>query len=175
MSIAFDDNIPRRGPAIWIKRMKAGEKKQFTFWGTKIRGMWVHYNSATNKSEPHYEEGCTCETRPIPKRWKGFLHGYCHEDKQEVFLELTPTAAQSLLEQLAEPDKLRGLYCHVRRTSAANGRLQVQVLGYVNDQVVLPKEKDPRRSICQLWGVSEALLQQLFGPKDAGEEVVAAE
>lgn len=169
MTIAFDDNIPRRGPEIFIKRLKGGEAKTFVLYGTKIRGIWVHWNGGTGKSEPHYEENCSACSKQIGKRWKGFLHAFCVEEKQQVFLELTPSGAAALLHQLADPETIRGNLVRVKRSPAQNGRLQIVALERVKQHDNLPPEKDPRRSILKLWGVSQEETDRLFGRDQAGE------
>lgn len=160
-SIAFDDTIPKRGPELFIKRLAAGEVKHYTAWGTRIRGIWIHWNGSTGKSEPHYEENCKACSLGMSKRWKGFLHCYCTEDKAEQFLEFTPGSAEALLAQLADPSDLRGAIFKARRTQARNGRLQISMLAPIQDPRFLPKEKDPRRSILKLWGVPDSLLPPL--------------
>lgn len=165
-SVAFDDKIPTKGPTLFIKRMQGAEKRTFTVWGSRVRGIWVHWNSATNGSEPHYEENCSACSKAIPKRWKGFLHAYCQEDRQEVFLELTPTGASALMSQLDDPSNLRGSLIRVSRSVAKNGRLTIQYTGSIPDKNALPKEKDPRRSILKLWGVADAVANDWLGSSE---------
>lgn len=169
MKPAFDDNIPKQGPEIFIKRLKGGEQFHITIYGSKIRGMWVHYNAASNRSEAHYEEGCQACTKGIPKRWKGFLHGYISQSKQEVFLELTPSSASAVMAQLDFASQLRGTVLHVKRSPAANGRIAVQVHSRVPDEKILLREKDPRRSIMKLWGIPEETIDSVLG---APEETI---
>jgi hypothetical protein len=166
---AFDDRIPKRGPDLFIKRMTGGEAKTFTIWGTRIRGMWVHWNPASGKSEPHFEGDCPACKLGHAKRWKGFLHCYCTEDRQECFLELTPTSADAVMAQMADPSALRGSVVRVSRSAAGNGRLKVQMLTPVGDHIQLPREKDPRRSILKLWGVAEEVADTWLGVEEGGE------
>jgi hypothetical protein len=153
--VAFDDNIPNVGPEIFILRMKGARSLTFTIWGTQIRGIWIHW--VGKGSEPHFRDAEQCEgcKKNKEKRWKGFLHCYCSEMRQEVFLELTPASARSLRDQLAERATLRGSVIQVKRTTADNGRLYISTL---TPRIAegLPPEKDPRPSIMRLWGVDDA-------------------
>lgn len=153
--IAFDDEIPKEGPEIFILRLKGGRVYTFSVWGRMIRGIWVHWRG--DVSEPHYNDATECPgcIKLRPKRWKGYLHCYCYEMRQEVFLELTPSSAGSLKQQLSERAEMRGARIQVKRTGADNGRLYISVLTPMNPAEPLPAEKDPRPSILKLWGISE--------------------
>lgn len=168
--VAFDDDIPLPGPEVYILRMKGNRCLTFTIWAVKIRGIWIHWRGT--HSEPHYrdEEHCPgCQSKQ-EKRWKGFLHCYCSEMKQEVFLELTPTSAHSLRAQLAGRASMRGGVIQVRRTAAENGRLYISTLTPVSDTSMLPPEKDPRPSILRLWGVKDEQAEQWLGMEGEGDE-----
>jgi hypothetical protein len=170
--VAFDDDIPTVGPEIFILRMKGQRSLNFTIWAARPRGIWVHW--AGKGSEPHFrdEEQCPGCAKRQEKRWKGFLHCYCAEMRQEVFLELTPASARSLADQLAGQTSMRGGRIQVKRTSSDNGRLYISTLTPIGDLNLLPKEKDPRPSILRLWGVSEeqaeAWLKAEVGTENGG-------
>lgn len=150
--VAFDDEIPARGPELFIKRMAAGESRMYTVLGTKIRGIWVHWNPHSDKSEPHYDGECKGCGLSMPKRWKGFLHCYEESSSQEIFLELTPTSAAALQDNCPSLEMLRGSIISVTRGKKANSRLSICVQQYRRDPKILLPEKDPRRSILKLWG-----------------------
>lgn len=153
--VAFDDEIPTVGPEIFILRMKGQRTLTFSVWATKVKGIWVHWLGS--HSAPHFrnEQECPGCLKRAQKRWKGFLHCYCYEMRQEVFLELTPASARSLADQLCHNATMRGARIQVKRTTADNGRLFISVLAPMPDGSPLPAEKDPRRSILRLWGISE--------------------
>lgn len=164
--IAFDDEIPRDGPELFVLRMKGNLVYHFIIWGCKIRGIWYHWR--LNHSEPHFQddENCPgCKARQ-PKKWKGFVHCYCVELKQEVFLELTPASSASLVAQFAPGASLRGCRIQVKRTGANNGRLYTSVLTPITETSSLPAEKDPRPSILKLWGLDPDDIQRWLGPPD---------
>lgn len=159
MTIAFDDSIPARGPELFIKRLKGGESRMYTVLGTKIRGIWVHWNPASNMSEPHHHENCAACKKEMAKRWKGFLHCWDDASHQEVFLELTPTSASAVQTAILGENLLRGTVMTVSRGAKANSRLNVHVQVYRRNDKALPREKDPRLSILKLWGCDAQGLQ----------------
>lgn len=162
--VAFDDDIPDDGPELYMLRMKGSKCLTFTVWGSKVRGVWYHWNKG--HSEPHYQDekqcpGCVARQG---KKWKGFLHVYCSEMRQEVFLELTRACAKSLVEQLGRAPSIRGAVIQVKRTGADNGRLYVTILNPCKSPELLPPEKDPRPSILKLWGLTEEEIERWLSP-----------
>lgn len=158
-TLATDPNPPREGPEIFILRLKGNQTLSFAILSKSLWGIWVHWNG--KKSEPHYKEdhlciGCQAKR---PKRWKGFLHCFCFEMGQEVFLELTPHSGHSLLAQLNKGGPLRGNRIQVRRTKGDNGRLLISVLTAIDNPAMLPNEKDPQESIMALWGLDPSGAQ----------------
>jgi len=154
-NLAIDHNIPSSGPELFILRLKGNERFSFTSLATSIFGIWVHWSG--NRSSPHYINAKKCPgcMEEQPKRWKGFLHAFCYEKKQEVFLELTPASASSLNRQVNAGRSTRGLRFTVLRTKGDNGRLVVQVEPYapIAGEETLPLEKSPLGSLIKLWGL----------------------
>jgi hypothetical protein len=146
---------PRPGPELFILRLKGGELKTITIYSRSLFGVNVHWNGA--KSEPHFKEEKNCNgcLKKMPMRWKGFLHGFCHEMGQEVFLELTPASAHSLLDQLGQGTVMRGNRIQVKRTKGDKGRLIIACLTAVPNPESLPPEKDPATSLLRLWGFQD--------------------
>lgn len=172
--VAFDDDIPARGPELFIKRLKAGEHMMYCVLGTKVRGIWVHWNPRGDKSEPHYDHDCQGCKEQMAKRWKGYLHCFDEVAGQEVFLELTPTSAATLMDAILSPDHLRGTLISVKRGQKANSRLNVSVSVQRRDTNVIMAEKDPRKSILKLWGAltpqAEKWLKESGGEIDPDED-----
>lgn len=151
---AFDDNVPRPGPDIFIKRLKGQESLTCTILGAKVHGVWCHWNPKSDSSEPHYlsEDECPgCKARR-PKRWKGYVHCFAHNMGQEIFLELTPHSAQSLQSQIGPVETMRANRLRIERGKGDNGKLSVTVLTAERNADALPREKSPQPSILKLWG-----------------------
>lgn len=144
---------PRPGPELFILRLKGSECHTFTIFSEALWGINVHF--VGQRSQPHYKNPDTCpgcKAKNV-KRWKGFLNCFDHDMGQEVFLELTPRSAQSLLGQLGVSGSLRGNRIQVKRTGKDNGRLLISTLTACKSVEQLPPGKDPLASLLKLWGL----------------------
>ena len=148
---------PRGGPSMPIRRVKAGQRKQFAILSRSLWGVWTHWNG--KQSEPCYQEKKQCGgcKRGLPKRWKGYLHAYDFMDKEECFLELTPLACDQLLAQAGDKEPLRGNRVLVERGAGNKARLTVTMLTPVQSVSSLPAEKDPQSALQKLWGVDDTV------------------
>lgn len=153
LSIAFDSEIPREGPEVFILRLKANQLFSFTLLSDKHTGVWAHWQG--KKSGPHFKEEDRCPgcISRQPKRWKAYVHAFCHELGQEVFVELTPHSAQSLENQIGKGVNYRGNRFQAKRGKADNGRLTITMLQAISSPAALPPAKDPMPSIMALWGI----------------------
>ncbi len=158
--VAFDDVIPKPGPEIYIKRLKGKEELTCIILAERVKGVWYHW--VGGRSVPHMrnEKDCRGCSLSKGKKWKGYLHCYAVQMKQEIFLELTPTAAASLCQQLAKPHGFRGLTIRAVRTKGDNGRLLIFAQGMQQDGARLPPEKNPMPSILKLWEIAEDKSEQ---------------
>lgn len=170
-AIAADNDLdlqptpPRPGPELFFLRMKGNECHTFTVYSPALFGINVHY--VGQRSSPHYRNvkkcpGCIANN---PKRWKGYLHCYDHNLSQEVFLELTPKSADSLLSQLGKKGTLRGNRIQVKRTASDKGRLLISILTACSNPEQLPPGRDPLAGLCKLWGIDRL---DDAGPVDQG-------
>lgn len=168
LSLGICEMPPKVGPEIYILRLKASQLYTMTICSEKIFGLFVHWNG--RKSEPHFEPQDRCPSclSNRPKRWKGFLHCFCHELGQEVFLELTPASAHSIRGQLGKDVSFRGNRIQVKRGKGDNARLIIAVLAALPNSNSLPAGKDPLESIMALWGLDPAAFQPPH-PGDPGE------
>jgi hypothetical protein len=149
------DVPPEPGPKMWIVRLKKNEKVHCTILSKSMWGILTHWNG--KNSEPCYEPADTCPgcQRKMAQRWKGYLHIYDHELRRDRFLELTPSAARSIVEQCDTNFPLRGQRVQVRRMNGDNARLKVEVQARLHDDFQLPEEKDPLPTLMALWGCSD--------------------
>lgn len=151
------DRPPRGGPEMLVLRLKAGVTKLFAILSPSLWGVWTHW--AGSKSEPCFQDKKSCSgcKRGLPKRWKGYLHCWDYHDKREVFFELTPLAADAILEQCGEDAPLRGNRIQVVRGAGDKARLKVTVLSAVPRDQVLPEAKDPAKTLSKLWGMDDVV------------------
>lgn len=147
-----EDRIPKAGPKMWIERVGAGGENLFTIFSLSIYGVWTHwglYGSQPCLAERSKCSGCAGK---LPKRWKGYLHCYDHHAKRQVFLELTPMSAESIVKQLGEDQPLRGYRVKIKRGNGPKARLKVEVMIPLPGGPPLVEEKYPEETLRQLWG-----------------------
>lgn len=154
-----DDVPPPAGPEAEIVRIKSANPHWFVILSASLWGVWTHWNG--KRSEP-----CTGDTklvceghkREYPLRWKGYLYCYSHEHRKHVFLELTPVAAQSILDQLPTGENLRAYRLEMKRSSDAKGsRLKATVHPPLRKPDELPKAEDPERHLWKLWNSARGI------------------
>lgn len=145
---------PKKEGELWIERLKANAKKAFTIYSPSLWGVWTHWNGS--RSEPCHREEKKCNgcKAGFPRRWKAYLHAYDQRRHGPVFIELTPTCARQLLDQVGKGITLRGLVIVLERTKANNGRLSVQLQTQGADPERLPKHLDPYDTLMNIWGLS---------------------
>lgn len=155
--LAIEPTPPRSGPELYILRLGASESLTFHCFSRQCFGIWVHFDQIVHRSQPHYTDEGECDgcLRQLPKRWKGFLHCWCVEKKQQVFVELTPASAGALIGQQATGETLRGKGIFLQRTKGKNGRLHVRILPGQIDPQSMPEEIDVLPSLLKLWGIPQ--------------------
>lgn len=169
--VVFDDEIPDDGPELFMLRIKGNQKFTMNVFGRAIRGIFYHWHDGA--SEPHYEPSKDCPgcKHAQNKKWKGYLHCYCVEMRQEVFLELTAAAAKSLKHQLGNISNYRGSIFQIKRTTSDNGRLFISILAPHTQPEILPAEKDPRPSLLALYGFTKEEICEMLAPQTDQEGI----
>jgi hypothetical protein len=144
---------PPNGPELLIIRLRAGKKLTCVILSHALWGVWTHWNGS--RSEPCFSEKSHCNgcKRGLPKRWKGYLHVWDFERRRQVFVELTPTAAESINNQVGLGSVLRGYRVSLERMKGDQSRLIVHVHPMHPDVESLPSAKDPDATLRKLWGV----------------------
>lgn len=157
---------PPPGPEYRIIRLKANESIHVTLLCQAIWGVFTHWDNKARQSLPCFEPTSSCRGHKLklPLRWKGFLH--CLTNKgREIFLEITPTAAEDLRSQLGSVEELRGKHLVIKRMAGDKARLQVNVWAVAGlDPDKLPPEKDPYKVLLSLWGYHDLLESELTQP-----------
>lgn len=146
------DTPPPPGPSLPIVRIKAGEIRPFLILSSFIQGFFTHWNGRVSVPCMDPKDLCHgCRTNQ-PTRWKGYLHTLDMTSSRECFVELTPASAEMISLQHDSRESLRGFRLELKRTTAANGRLRLQILPKIDRLTDLPAGKDPLISLQQLWG-----------------------
>lgn len=158
--IAFTDELPEDGPELYILRMKGNKCLTFTSYARKFRAVWYHWMNG--HSVPHLSDDKKCPgCRAMqPKKYKAFLHCYCSEMRQEVFLELTPGAVKALAALLVQRADWRGAVFQLKRIGSDNGKLVPLVMASAPNADQLPPEKSPEDSLLKLWGLTQEQIDE---------------
>ncbi len=154
----LDPLPPPNQVTIHLVRIRKGEQRDFVILSKSLWGVWVHWSGA--RSEPCHAEKSECPgcKRGHPRRWKGYLHAVTMPVMTEVFVELTPLAAESLNVQMPPETALRGYRLTLKRSQgASNGRLTVIVNNPHPALPKLPEPKDPYTTLAKLWGLDQSL------------------
>jgi hypothetical protein len=83
------------------------------------------------------------------------LQAFSTKKGKQVFIYLTPAAAEGLLAQLEHEELLRGLVVRVTRTNKDNGRLTCEILRDMAKRRIVAHEIDPFDSIMNFLKVSD--------------------
>jgi len=146
------DCPPKSGPENEIVRVgKTGETYGFLL-NESIEGYWTHWAYERTQACTKGSSSCVHCERGTAARWKGYVHVYCLIRKREIFVELTPGAAEMLLSQVSKGDSLRGLKVRVKRSGASmHGRVRVEVERYSTAPENLPPAKEVLPALKKLW------------------------
>jgi hypothetical protein len=147
------DQPPRPGPELWIRRLRAGQSMTATILAASLYGLIVHW--AGSKSAPCYKDKKKCDgcKRQLPQRWKGYLHAFDHDKREQCFVEVTPLTAESLASQVGTRGGYRGVRVRFERLNGDKARMRVTLLGTTDLGIEMPKERDPYETLAKLWGL----------------------
>lgn len=160
--LSRQDEPPRPGPNLPLMRVGANGVVRFLILSSRMFGLWTHW--INKKSMPCVEPSSKCEGCKVGacRRWKGYLHAVNMHNRQEGFLELTPIAAQQLLQQAGIASVLRGLQVQVQRGGGDKARMKidVQYSRPLLSSDPIPEEKSPEVTLNELWGRSGFRLRR---------------
>lgn len=167
-TISFKKAPKPPGPELWVQRLGANQSFEVIAIGNEVRGVETHWMRGV--TEPHYDDRAQCPGCLAQARldWKGYLHVYNVQKREQVFMELTPGAYHHLRTQVSDIEQLRGLSFQVERKGARNQPIKFTLLHTRPLKTNLPPEKDPMPSILKLWGIW-ASGEQLEPVAPAGE------
>ena len=158
MELRTQHTPPRHGPELYIRRLKANQVIMLWVLSSKLWGTWTHWDGKKSMpclADPRECHGCKAGW---PERWKGFLHTWNTERRQEEFLELTPLAADHLLSQTSDLQTLRGLCFKFCRGKGDKARLRVEFVRKMEVNQTFPQEKTPLETLQSLWGTPQIAL-----------------
>lgn len=153
--------LPDCGPEFRIIQLKRAERLDGIILSPSMWATFVHWDDfagkkgrsqrCTRDSENSRCDGCD-RVPALPRRWKAWLHVWSFACKGEVFLELTPAAGRSLLDQVPNGRTLRGLRLLAERSKGGdNGRLKIELANWLGEMSKFPPAKDPEPVLQLLW------------------------
>jgi hypothetical protein len=150
----------RRPDVLWVERLTGNDSQQFVIYSPELRGFVTHFVAGRNVPCFHPDHECDGGHLETNLRENYLLHAWSLKRKRQVFVYLTPGAAEQLQEQLAPGASLRGRFLRLTRTTSKKARLHAD-LGEVAEGVKsIPPEKDFQASALNLlrWKAPVGLL-----------------
>lgn len=146
------DQPPRSGPAIEIRRLRAGGAATLLCL-TNLQGFWTHWNGL--RSEPCFRDHSKCpgHLRQLPRRWKGYVHSFDVFDRVDFFQELTPLAVEQIQRVVGKATPLKAMRLSLKRGNGDRTRLKVEVVRMEERLDGLPAGKDVWPVLAKLWGL----------------------
>ena len=144
-----------RKDVLYIEKLKGNDSQQFVVYSGNLFGFWTHW---TDKGTvPCWEDHSLCEGghKEQTLRQNFLLQAFSTKKGKQVFIYLTPAAAEGLLAQLEHEELLRGLVVRVTRTNKDNGRLTCEILRDMAKRRIVAHEIDPFDSIMNFLKVSD--------------------
>jgi len=161
MAVEIDilDGPPPPGPDMEVMRLKANAVVQIFILSEMVRYVRLHWDSGKGRkgrSAPHLKVDCPLCARQVPKKVLAYLHVELSRQKKQVFLEMTPAAAEELVNCVPIGTVLRGTQAIVRRGNADHARLAVEVFPTAGsiDRERIPAEKLPWETLKRLWSAN---------------------
>jgi hypothetical protein len=154
--IATCDTPTHRATILRIVRLEGDDRQSFVVYSNALRGFLSHWTGT--KTVICWEDHSLCEGghKAETQRENFLLHAWSVKEGKQVFVYLTPTAAEELLMQVGDGQTLRGLRITVWRTAKSKGRLHVNIEGgYTGDARKIPPELDPYDSIMRFLKVPD--------------------
>lgn len=150
------DRPPAPGPANEIVRVGSTGEAYGYCLSHSLEGYWMHWDGNRTQACSKDDGECKLCMRGFSNRWKGYIHFHCLYRKKEIFVELTPGAAEMLLSQVDKEASLRGLKIRIKRSgNSVHGRLRVEVDKYASCPENLAEPKEAIDALTRLFGWSE--------------------
>lgn len=155
MTLAWDDSpeLPQLRSKFKLVRVGRSEKIRTIVLSPQLVGVWTHY--FRGRSCPHEEPTCpACDARNA-RRWYGYLACWNTATDTRFLLELTPQAAEILLDYQAKKKSLRGLEIFVRRTGdKPNSPCETIIPKEQQSHLALPGDFNVREALMIIWGLA---------------------
>lgn len=153
--LAWDDqpDMPRLRSKFRLVRIGRAEKLKTIILSPQLVGVWTHYYRG--RTAPHEEPTCPACDAKNARRWYGYLACWNLQSDSRFLLELTPQAAEPLLELQNKKKTLRGLEIYVRRCGdKPNSPCETLIPKEQQSHLALPGTFDVREALMIIWGLA---------------------
>jgi hypothetical protein len=141
------DTPVRKNGVLYIERLTGGQSRKYVIYSPHLKGFFTHYTG--DKTVPCFKDHTKCPGghKQENRRQYFLLHAWSTEKKRQVFVYLTPLAADQLLNQKPDGCTFRGRWLSLSRTASDQGRLNASLGEAYHSHETLPEEADPYPSI----------------------------
>lgn len=146
-------------PHLPLFRVRTGEIVRGVITCLEIAGCDTHFMA--NRTQPcSGDETCPGCKAELARRWEGYISVWTVAQKHHLYA-LTPRAANSLLNSVADGKNLRGLFVTIERKGRRpNSPLDCRAEQPDVISVKLPPIPDVHRHLLRIWGLEEAHIGQ---------------
>jgi hypothetical protein len=119
-----------RHTVLWFVRLTGNEREKFVCYSPQLRGFFTHWTG--KKTVACFEDRSLCEGghKEETVRENFYVHAWSMKLGKQVFVYLTPSAAEEMEMQAGKNKDWKGLQFDVFRTPSDKGRLHVHVQGH---------------------------------------------
>jgi len=146
------DRPPMLGKVHHVIKVLSTSPQGFAVCSEAIQGYWTHWNG--KRTTPCFGGKGKCDgcKNALSRRWKGFLFVQTTDGQVTGWLELTPLAAERLLNRMPEGAAVRGIQILVFRERAGKkSPLAVEIAGVSPHALTLPPAPDVEKTLHRLW------------------------
>jgi len=148
---------PTKVPRPDVHRVTTTNRQHFRLISKTIFGQYIHWYGNRSHECSRDTKACRgCELH-WPSKWLGYLDAWFVEQNCRVFLELTLTASDLLVEVAPHDEHLRGLIVAIYKSKGgAKGRYHIEVKEGRTPSSKVPEERDPLPTLKFLWNCRNA-------------------
>jgi hypothetical protein len=150
-----------------VLRITLPEITEMTVLSPRIMSLWIHW---VGRSMRCVEDGpCKYCEKGIGRKWKGYIDVLIMgKTCYPAWIEMTPTAANLILQGLDKEKGLRGARLQMSKTrGGAKGRYIIHVHEHYTAAERLPEEQSPIKTLETLWEINaRKMALKLDAPKE---------
>jgi len=148
-----------------VERLSGSDSQQFLVYSPELRGFLTHFVAGRNV--PCFGDDSLCEggCKTANLRENFLLHAWSLKRSRQVFIYLTPGAAEQIIDQIAPGGSLRGRMLRLTRSRTDKGRLRAELGELAEGLKSIPPEKDFMASALNLLKWRGQAMPTADGPE----------